>query len=76
MRVRRDAAVELARGLDDRAHLFFGVLLHAGGIGQGQHAAGRADLDDVGAVFHRIAHRVADFLDAVRDADFHPAFVT
>ena len=75
VRVCRDPAVELRRGLDDRAHLVFGVLLHAGGIGQRQDAAGRADLDDVGAVFHRIAHRVADFLDAVRHADFHSAFV-
>ena len=75
VRVRGNAPVELRRRLDDRAHLVFGVLLHAGRVSQRQHAAGRADLDDIGAVFDHVANRIADFVDSIGDARFDPAFV-
>jgi len=37
-------------------------------IGEGQHAARRADLDHVGAVFDGVPHRLADLVHAVGHA--------
>ena len=51
-----------------RLHLLERVLRHADRVALGEHAARRADLDDVGAVLHLIAHGLARFVRAVGDA--------
>ncbi len=52
------------RGLDDGFQLLVGELLGEARSGLGEHAAGRGDLDDVGAVAHALAHRAAAIIGA------------
>src|SRR5690606_12722511 len=72
MGVRGDLPARHGGRADDRPHLFLGELLGADGVAGREHAPGRADLDDVGAVLdlvpdrgHRLVHAVGDpLLDA------------
>ena len=53
--------------IDDRLHLRQIELLRADGVGLRKHAAGAAELDDLGAVLVQFAHHGAQLLGAVRD---------
>ena len=56
--VRGDFAAEAMGVGDDRLHLFEGVLRGLRVVALGEHAAGGADLDDVGAVLDDFANLV------------------
>ena len=67
MGMHRDSQAQHVRLVHQRLHLVEVVLLAAGRVGLGEHAAGAAELDDFGAVLAQLAHRCADLLGAVRD---------
>ena len=66
--VRGGAPAEPMRLVDQRVHLRLRELRRPHIVGQRQDAAGRAHLDDVGAVLHLKADRVAELIRAAGDA--------
>ena len=68
VRVRGDAQPAPVRLVDDRAQFLVRIVLRARRSRQRHHAARAADLDQLGAVFDLVAHRLADLVDSVGDA--------
>jgi hypothetical protein len=68
VRVRRHAPAEAMRIDDEGPHLFHRVLRRFGIVALGEHSAGCAKLDDVGAVFHDLPKAMLHPLDTVGDA--------
>ena len=62
-----DFSLPLVRFGDDRGQLLGRQLRHVDGIGLGEHAARGADLDDVGAPLHLVAHGLAALVGAIAD---------
>ena len=60
--------VQPMRLVDERIHFRLRELRRVDLVGEREHAAGRAHLDDVGAVLHLEAHRIAELIGAARDA--------
>ena len=54
--------------VDDGVHLLLRDLRRVHLVGEGEHAAGGADLDDVGAVLDLEAYGVAELVRAARNA--------
>ena len=73
--VGRDPEAPAVGLVGDRGQLLGGVLLRARRAGRRHHAAGRAALDELGAVLDLVADGLADLVDAVGDAllDGHAA---
>ena len=63
--VRGDAVAHAVRLLDEDAHLLARQLRGVGILELDRARAGRHDLDEVGAVAHLLAHRLADLVGAV-----------
>ena len=70
MRVRGDLAPQAVRIGHDRLQFRLRKLRVLRIIAQREHAAGGANLDDVGAVLDDLAHLVLHVLDSISDTDF------
>ena len=70
VRVRGDAQPAPVCLVDDRAQLLVRIVLRARWSRQRHHPARAADLDQLGAVFDLVTHRLADLVDSVGDAFF------
>ncbi len=69
-----DAQPAAVRLVDDRAQLLVRIVLCAWRTRQRHHSARAADLDQLGAVFDLVAHRLANLVDSVGDAFFNRQF--
>ena len=67
VRVGGDLEAEHVRLVDDRLHLFVGQLLRAARVALREDAAGRADLDHLGAVLVQLRTSWRAFVGAVVD---------
>ena len=71
VRVRGDLHAQEVRRFDDRPHFFVRELLRVAGVADRKHAAGRGDLDQIGAVLVLVPDGLSRLVGAIDDA-VHP----